>query len=110
MFVVKLVGSGEGCDYTIGCNNITVTLPESIKTMEEAIQYVAFAEERGCLSYYGSDRIEKAIIYEVVQSHEIDVDAIIRNQREILQREAAEAKLEKEKAEFERLKAKFEGK
>lgn len=107
MFVVKLVGPGEGCDYTIGCNNITITLPESIKTMEEAVQYVVFAEEQGCLNYYGSGRVEKATIYEVVQSHEVDVATVFRRKLEILQKEEAEAKLEKEKAEFERLKAKF---
>jgi hypothetical protein len=109
MFVVHLEGVGEGCDYTIGCNNKVVVLTDKISTLKEAVDYVSNSDSIGSLSYYGIDRIKKATIYEV--SAVLDIEDIVAQKLE--KRRLASAKLRKEDqesydlSEFERLKKKL---
>lgn len=106
MFIVHYEGVGEGCDYTIGCNECTIKLPNSLKTMQEAVDYIR-SDEEFSLDYFGKSRIEKATVYEIQSCQVIDVKDII--QKEKLEREKQKV-IQKEKnelAEFERLKEKF---
>ena len=109
MFIVHYKGRGEGCDYTIGCNQITVVLPDVVQTMDDAVAYVSGGwkpevADRHSVKYFGGPkRIEKATIYEVANVHELDIQSMIVAARE---RKAAKAR-KLEEAEFERLKAKL---
>lgn len=103
MFIVHLVGDGEGCDYTIGCNRVVVELPAHLTTLEEAVEYVKTQEKPGCLSNYGAANIGAAVVYEVVNSAILNMVDI----REERRREAA-AKVEaRERAKYEELKKRF---
>jgi len=107
MFIVKLAGKGGGCDAPLGCNECTVTLPDSIKTMEEAAEYVAIQEKEGGLSFYGLDNVKTAAIYEVTGFCELDIPALVRA-RDARRVADSQAAIEhSERVEFARLQAKF---
>lgn len=96
---------GGGCDYTIGCGYRFETfscLPE--EAVDKAIQMV---EDFG-----GEDTIEEAYLY-VIEADATDIlDELagrnIQEQEEEAERQKL-AKLKEERAEYERLKEKFEG-
>lgn len=109
MFLLHIVQSGGGCDYTIDCGQTLVNL--KAETIEQAI-----LESAEKLQYYGFDHrhdsertIESCTLYqaEAIPHNIFDAKEILRNQ--YLQ-EQVELQKEKEKEErqvFERLKAKF---
>lgn len=69
MFLLYLEGNEEGCDHTIRCG-IAI---ENIKT--ETLEEASFlAEEK--IDYYGIERINRAIIYEIKSSVEINLLSI----------------------------------
>lgn len=70
MFIVLIEGSGEGCDYTIGCNKNWKKLEAS--TIEEAQR-----ELKDVLDYYGgSERIEKFVLLRVDGEMEIEAEKL----------------------------------
>ena len=71
MFVAHCVGIGQGCHYTIGCNQNTFELPDSIKTMEDAIHYIKNDEH-----WHYDCSWSKVTIYEVVEKQVIDSNDI----------------------------------
>lgn len=106
MFIVHYEGVGEGCDYTIGCNQCTIKLPKFITTMEEAIAYIQ-SDKQFSLEYFGMNRIEKATIYETQSFQEVNVQDIMQKQKVKKQAEQVIEKEKNELAEYERLKFKF---
>lgn len=105
-FLVYLVGPGNGCDHTIGCNHAVrfieaVNLADASRIVEDKL-----------LPDFGKDRVESARIYEIRTSHEVDMDAYWERQRKIesAARELEEvmAREEKDRREYARLKKKFE--
>lgn len=109
-FVVHLKGSGQGCDYTIGCNQKTIELPATIKTLGDAYKYVVGDpddEDSGLINDYGKDSIKTAIIYCVVDEAEIDIDELIRKQEIVAIAKKAEMQQLHDEAEFNRLKEKL---
>ncbi len=102
-FSVFMLGSGEGCDYTIGCNQKLVEL--KAKTREEALLEVAKV-----LDYHGAGspehRMKKVLLFEG-EPTVFDYDAWCEVRAEARRaEETAEAEKE-ERAQFERLKKKF---
>lgn len=99
MFVVHYEGRlGEGCDYTIGCNQKTFKLPDHILTMEEAVAYV-----EADISDHGINRINSAMIYETHSYSKIDMKKIFQRH----EKAKADGLREKDEAELKRLKKKL---
>jgi hypothetical protein len=113
MFIVHLYQNG-GCDYTIGCGQVVSRLPDCVKTLEEAVNFVTGGEADGGhhpaqFGYYG-DRVDRAEVFEVKSSVVIDGDALRRCEADRERQRLALEAVEKELAELERLKKKYEGK
>ena len=96
----------HGCDYTIGCGLAIDALDAT--SMSEAIE-----EAKGLLVSWGDlnpdseSAIATALVLEVANVCELDVDAL---RADLLRQRAAQEAArtaEAERAEFERLKAKF---
>jgi hypothetical protein len=106
MFIVHYIGTGDGCGYYVGCNEKLETLPDSIKTMESALKYVA---KKALDDYGGTEVIETFCIYEVSQSKEFSLEEI-EDALKFDQIAAKKQQLEEqERLEYMRLKAKYEG-
>jgi hypothetical protein len=112
-FLVHYEGVGDGCDYTIGCNHAVGIFDEP--DMAAAVARVTdklredgelLPEDRLRDGY----RIETVTIYEIKPTvHVVDLK---RLRSEGVQQAAVDAQGEaqaKDRAEYERLKAKFEG-
>lgn len=100
MFIVYYKGYGHGCDYTIGCNEKTFVLPESVTTVEQAVEYIK-GEDSHSLSYYGIKRIAKATIYEVSNMLEVDVESIRSQQEEEIRKHKRKVQDQKDLAELD---------
>jgi len=90
-FVALIIGKGCGCDQTIDCNVTFVRF--ALKDMDSAVDYGV-----ELIDHYGDDRVESIVIVEEANSFEIDVEG------EMAEKENEEA----ERAEYERLKRKFD--
>ena len=103
-------GSGDGCDYTIGCNKtfnkLKATTPEEAEAAAISILTPEEPEHWGWMEDT-PQYIEKAIIVEVVG--EVDVEAIYDAHRKAIKDRKDLEKNAKEKAEFKRLQKKFDG-
>jgi hypothetical protein len=92
----------EGCDYTIGCGQTLINIKTS--SIEEAKQKLAeiIAEE-----YSGERELESAELFEVEQTFMMDTTSIYQEADEREETRKKNETTEKERQEFERLKAKF---
>lgn len=96
-----------GCDYTIGCGQLLILLPESIQSMEEAIKYVTEDDgnggEKGSLYYHGRDRVDKCVIHEIIDSFKVDMNAVqqtVEEERKMIKKERLREQLEAIKKEL----------
>lgn len=95
IFYAWFKGKGEGCDYTIGCN-------EQLRRLNATDMTAAEDEACGDWSEYDNERVERITILRVTEEHDCAAHiALLRAEREA--KEAAMAKASK-RAEFERLK------
>ena len=96
-YYAYIIGAGDGCDYTIGCN-ISVealsgnTLEEAYKSLEEHMGYngveTAFVIEASKVSFFDVERHYEEEAKQEAEAERCSIEA-------------------SEKAEFERLSAKF---
>ena len=120
--------AGEGCDYTIGCGlDWTIVEGESLEAVVEELrqratatadEYADFEEARGYdvkdhempwFDEYGEHTIGSARLYEIGDAVELHVDEW-QGQWKAAEEAAEEgAKQDIERAEYERLRAKFGG-
>ena len=110
MFVAYVEGSGEGCDYTIGCNLAVKVLPEHIETMEQAIEYCTTLSYEGEDAFldYAVEMVSSITVFEVADSQKVDIAAIKAAKRAEKRRIEEQRKEEQERAELARLKAQYE--
>lgn len=103
-FIALVKQEGEGCDYTIACGQTWLYLDAT--TREAAIDELkrTIAE-----SFAGEHLLEKAILLSVEAEENMPVDLwyVELAQQKALDRQQAEER--RERAEFERLRAKFAG-
>ena len=95
-FIAHITQYGEGCDYTIACAQKLIKL--RAETMEQAITELT----ETIREQYTDDRqLERAVIYEVVDSLNVDLDSLyaeydaeaeMREAERAQQRAEAEAK------------------
>lgn len=108
-YIAILTGKGEGCDYTIGCNRTTIEVTG--ETIEEAEQNLVQHIER---EYSGFSGLKESysdfdiLLVEVAQSKEIDMQAYVAKEELAWQQKKQREKEQQERAEYERLKARFE--
>lgn len=101
-----------GCDYTIGCGK-RLRLIEGATTMAEAIAKAIdrapnqWGDMEEMFDTEGEWRVSKAVILEVAEEHVIDIVAVGRSREAARRQEEQQAAQEKEKREYERLRAKF---
>lgn len=102
------VGKGEGCDYTIGCNQKFVKLESS--NVEDALTEVEndIDESYGPSEYQPDGLPFKSItVFEVSNYQIFDIKAHEESVRNMVLEATKEKEEEKERAEFERLSKKF---
>lgn len=91
-----------GCDYTIGCGNLLITL-KAQSLPEAAIELNQRIKDDG---YIGEQQLSKILLIEG-NSVNIDVHSIYDKIEKERQDEVTKKKEEHEKQEFERLRKKF---
>ena len=98
-YFALIVGAGEGCDYTMGCN--IAFHPLSGDTFEEA--------SKGAEKHLGYDeyKVETVLVIEASKLHFLDVLTYYRDAKRQEAEDKQRAVEESEKAEYERLKSKF---
>ncbi len=109
-YLILEKGFGEGCDYSIGCNQrwklVESDLPfEQFK--HQTIKYALFGGDTCAdLSQYTgcSDEIDKLVIVELPSFYEVDLDRERSNYKEIFQAAELQAALEHKRKVYERLK------
>ncbi len=95
MFVVIMNGTGEGCDYTIGCNLSFTELKAN--SWEKAKKEVAeLIQDHG-----GTERISKVQILEVLLSETLKAKELVHEPN------PTQIQRQKDEDEFERLKQKL---
>ena len=101
--LVILRQRGEGCDYTIACGTKVIEVPSDL----DGLDAVKWLEEKIRDDYSGEQALAWAQIVEVSNSREINLPLLYAR----FDREEADAKIkatvEKERADYERLKEKF---
>lgn len=90
---------GEGCDYTIGCGKIMIILKAS--NMQEAKEQLKYIIEE---SYIGEYELASCIVFEITNLEQIDLKSIYDN----LKQKDLKAIEDLERAEYERLKNKYD--
>jgi hypothetical protein len=111
-FVILIVGSGEGCDYTIGCNRRWIFRQgKSAKSVLNKYVQESRDDDGAVCSFYGNEiNIEKMTIIEINDKMEVDCQEIAEQLRsEKINKENVVLE-EKEKAEYSRLKKKYDSK
>ena len=93
---------GEGCDYTIGCGQLTVTI-EARDSDEAKKKLIELVKEE----YTGEYALDTCELYECSNVFVIDTHKIYGKIEQDRKDEEAERVLQQEKAEFERLNKKF---
>ncbi len=102
-------GSGDGCDHTIGCNRrITELKVETMKEAETSAKRYLMPDEPEYFDFRCGEAcyISRAVIVEVVS--EINVEEIYNECRALTAAQKQREKDVEDKAEFERLKKKFD--
>jgi hypothetical protein len=88
-----LEGKGDGCDYTVGCNEkLTQLFAVSLRAAKaEALEELGY--EEGCLDEEPEPgEVESALIFEVSAFHEVDLEDL-RAQRAAKAQRAEQARL-----------------
>lgn len=101
MFYLFMKQEGEGCDYTIGCGRQLAQL--EAETLEDAI---AMAVETYAIDDTGEQELEEAVIFGA-PVHTFDLPAMKHAQRVAKREQAKSESDDRERAEFERLRKKF---
>lgn len=108
-YIAILTGKGEGCDYTIGCNRTTIEVNgETLEDVEHnLVQHInkEYSGFSGLREQYSDFDI---LLVEVAQSKVIDMQAYVAQEELEGQQEKQREADEQERAEYERLKARFE--
>jgi len=112
-YIALLIGRGEGCDYTIGCNQTWITLKADTmqKAIEECKVYDDDEDGRTIVDYHTRENeLELATIIEV--SDEVDFLKIhdkLEEEREAQEAEEEEKLNKEERRElYEDLREEFE--
>lgn len=115
MFIALITQAADGCDYTIACGKKWIELES--KTKDEAIQelgeFIIGKPDDDYKSgfdgsFWGDERLSEVILLEVSDRIDISVEKWYSNAESILQERKLKVAQEKERAEYERLKEKFE--
>ena len=109
-FLLLLLGRGEGCDYTIGCN-LCVRVFEAVDA-EAATRHAAKElDEMSEVGAPGMDgyRVDRATLFQIGSESELPLNKWRQTQSEVRQAQAATENESRERADFERLQKKFGG-
>jgi hypothetical protein len=104
MYYAHMIGTGQGCDYTIGCN----TKLEKLSAENDAD---ALREAEELYNGYsgGESRIESITILKVESQVELDIEAIENRKKIVREEREKKEQQEHDRVEFERLKKQFGG-
>lgn len=98
-FRAYLIQKGEGCDYTIGCGKTMIILKAS--NMQEAKEQLKYIIEE---SYVGESELEYCVVFEIINTEQVDLKSIYED----LKQKDLKSIEDLERAEYERLKNKFD--
>jgi len=102
-YIAHVVQNGEGCDYTIGCGLDVVELTASdLEGAKQELKEVI--KER----FFDDTALESAVIYEVSNAHDVDLDVIYNSMDDDVQSEKSERQRLSDFEEYQRLKKKFD--
>jgi len=114
MFIAYVNQTGYGCDYTIACGKTLWRLKAGNKSdADEEVKHLVlgeFDEEDGRYyeGYWGEIALDSVTIFEVSHENEVPIEKWYKEAKELVASRRKISIEEREKAEFERLKAKFE--
>ena len=100
-YFLKEFQSG-GCDYTIRCGERLTEIKAD--TMEDAVR-----EAVSRIVTEGERAVDSAVVLEVSATHSINIKSLKEDRRRAKKEAEAAAASAKERAEYERLKQKFQG-
>jgi len=101
MYYAYLKQKGEGCDYTIGCAQVMVTVKAN--SFDEATEKLELIIKT---HYYDDTELEDAMIFEE-QPRIIDLDTIYNQRSKDESNRRQQAQEEKDRAELARLMNKY---
>ena len=93
---------GEGCDYSIGCGEKLISFDAD--SDEGAASYL---EQEIKDTYTGDYELDSALLFPAESLVPIDIKAIYKRNEDSKKKENEDNQREKELAEFQRLKEKF---
>lgn len=108
-FIAYLQGEGEGCDYTIGCNQELIIL-KAIKwkdAFEELKKIVIGSKDDSYEDGYNEPKIKEARLFKVQHEYSVPVEEWYKEAEGKIKNEEKIVKDTIEKEEYERLKSKF---
>lgn len=122
-FGVYYHGAGDGCDYTIACNQQFSLLPPRIQTMDAAIAWLtqpdngngyyepyseAGYEDTLPIGAFEEEQLERVTVFEIAEQQTVNLAAFwAAAQQQQDAEDAAEAETERRQL-YEKLKAEFE--
>lgn len=115
-YIAFLKQEGEGCDYSIGCGYdlIELTADNHEKAIEELKKEIIgeFINDEDYIGFEGGfndeRKLAKVTLYEVTVKESIPVDVWYKEAMQAEKQAKNDQKSAREKAEYERLKTKYE--
>ena len=101
-YIAHLIQRGEGCDYTIGCAQTLIQI--NAKNYADAVEKLERKIEE---EYYDDTELQEAIIFEC-DPYKIDLNHIYNRRQGRIDNERTEANDVRDRAEYDRLRQRFE--
>lgn len=108
-FLVVYEGSGEGCDYTIGCNTRVISALYPDRSIIDVANKI-HAELASDNPPVDLDMLASVTVYEILEEKQIELTVVHADLRKRIETAEAAKNDENERREYERLRAKFETK
>ena len=102
-------GAGEGCGYTIGCNqDVSVVTAESMDDVAQwIIDDLIHPDRELSICLHRLKELDKVTLYAIADYCSLNLKAVCEAKTEIDARHTAEQKEQEERALYETLKVKF---
>jgi len=107
--MAHIIGAGEGCDYTIGCNHVLLEL--KALNQKDAVKEVSemFDHNIDTAEVFGLEQVQSVVLYHTFEMVDLDISTIKNIVEANATKEQREAKeqFKADTAEYERLREKL---
>lgn len=109
-FLVHYEGTGEGCDYTIGCNHSLHTIEaEDLANAIKKVLHQFKDYSKGLGGLYDIEEINAVTIFSITESASLDIERIRTLKHERMSAAETECRDQRDRATYEKLKARYAG-